>query len=79
MFASQNGHSDVVNLLLDKSAKVNMENSFGWSALMVASLNEHSDIANLPTGQRCSSEHCKMDTGLAALMAIVVVRLIEQK
>ena len=46
MIASQNGHSEVVELLLSKQADVNIQSN-GWTALMIASHNGYSRIAEL--------------------------------
>ena len=41
MFASQNGHSEVAELLLENRAKVNLTDKNGFSALMFASQKGH--------------------------------------
>ncbi len=43
IIASQNEHSDVVKVLMEKGSQVNMKDNDGWSALMLASL--YVDIA----------------------------------
>lgn len=47
MFASENGHLDVVKLLLNSGAKVNMENFYGSSALSLATIKRHLDVVDL--------------------------------
>ena len=44
MMASQNGHLDVVRVLLDKGAEVNAKRIDGTTALMVASQNGHREV-----------------------------------
>ena len=43
MLASQNGHTEVVKLLLEKEAQVDMQGKDGGSALMLASQNGHTE------------------------------------
>ncbi|KNC69297.1 hypothetical protein SARC_18195, partial [Sphaeroforma arctica JP610] len=50
--ASQNGHKDVVELLLAKGADINVKNNdslqqFGRTSLYVASENGHKDVVEL--------------------------------
>ncbi|VDI14292.1 Hypothetical predicted protein [Mytilus galloprovincialis] len=45
--ASQNGHTDIVKLLLEKNPNVNLCNNIGWSPLIHASRNGHTDIVRL--------------------------------
>lgn len=45
MLASQNRHTEVANLLLDRDAQVDMQENEGWSALMFASQNGHTKVA----------------------------------
>ena len=40
MYASINGHIDVVKILIDMGANVNNKNEGGWTALMIASNEE---------------------------------------
>ncbi len=44
---SQEGHTEGVKLLLDKGADVNVADSKGNTALIVASFNGHEEIAKL--------------------------------
>ena len=44
MRASQNGYCEVVILLLEKGAQVNLLDGDAWSALMCASLNGHCEV-----------------------------------
>ena len=41
------GHLDVVRLLLDKGAKVDLGKKDGWTPLMSASKNGHLDVVRL--------------------------------
>ncbi|KAF4485947.1 Ankyrin-1 [Colletotrichum fructicola Nara gc5] len=45
--ASENGHLDVVKLLLDKGADITVPNSDGWTPLNTASDNGHLDVVKL--------------------------------
>jgi serine/threonine-protein phosphatase 6 regulatory ankyrin repeat subunit B len=46
MIASQNGHSQVAELLLKQQADPNIQNNNGWTALMDASQNGHPEVAD---------------------------------
>ncbi len=43
MIASRNGHAEVVKILLENGAEVNLQNKNGWSALMMASQYGHAE------------------------------------
>ena len=47
MFASFNGHKDIVKLLLDNKENINAKNNYGSTALTHASINGYTDIVNL--------------------------------
>ena len=48
MFACQNGHKDVVKLLLENSdIEVNVIGNEGWTASMIACSEGHKDIVQL--------------------------------
>ena len=47
MIASQNGHKDTVDLLIDAKADVNVQNNNGATALYVASQNGHSEVVSI--------------------------------
>ena len=47
MFASANGHHQVVELLLSKDPDINIQNNDGWTALMIASINGHHQVVEL--------------------------------
>ncbi|HIC10011.1 MAG TPA: ankyrin repeat domain-containing protein, partial [Campylobacterales bacterium] len=42
-----NGHKEIVQLLIDNRAKVDIQNNYGWTALMSASQNGHKEIVQL--------------------------------
>ena len=47
MMASANGRKEVVKLLLDKGADVNVKNIYGITALFMASAHGHTEVAKL--------------------------------
>jgi ankyrin repeat protein len=47
MIASENGHKEVVELLLNKGANINYKNDDGYTALMLASAKGHKNIVEL--------------------------------
>ena len=49
MIACQNGHKDVVKLLLEHSDRIEMNatNSYGSTAFMIACQNGHKDVVQL--------------------------------
>ena len=47
MSASKNGHGEVVKLLLEHGAQVDLQEENGWSALMSASQNGHGEVVKL--------------------------------
>ena len=47
MLASENGHFQVVELLLKEHADINQQEEDGWTALMLASENGHFQIVEL--------------------------------
>lgn len=47
MWACQNGHREIVDLLLNMGAKWKMKDDDGLTALTIASENAHLDIENL--------------------------------
>ena len=47
MMASANGHTEIVKLLLDKGADVNVKNTYGITALFTASVHGHTEIVKL--------------------------------
>ena len=47
ILASAHGHTDIVKLLLDKGALIDMTGTDGWTALIAASQTGHVDVASL--------------------------------
>ena len=47
MQASMNGHTDIVQLLLEKGANVNVKGDAGWEALMLSAQFGHRQIVQL--------------------------------
>ena len=50
MIACENGHKDVVQLLLDNSERnidFNARNNGGWTAFIIACTNGHKDVVKL--------------------------------
>jgi ankyrin repeat protein len=45
--ASANGHTEIVKLLLDKGADLNVKNTYGITVLFMASVHGHTEIAKL--------------------------------
>ncbi len=66
VFASQNGHGDVVKLLVERGANVNLATASGWTALMLASKHGHYGIVKLllEVGAELNSLQCVGTTAL---------------
>ena len=47
MAAACHGHLETVKLLLEQNADISMRNKDGYTALILASRNEHFEIINL--------------------------------
>src|ERR1019366_5180647 len=67
MTASQNGHLDVVQALLDKGADVNAKMNDGWTALMYSSDSGHLDVVQALLAKG-ADVNAKMSNGGTALM-----------
>jgi len=67
MSASQNGHSEIVQILLVKGAKVDLQKKDGWSALISASQNGHSDVVKILLASEAQVD-LRREDGWSALM-----------
>jgi uncharacterized protein len=68
--ASQQGHADVVKLLLSKGAEVNVRrNEDGITAVYIASLNGHADVVALLLENGADVDMKKTTNGITALWA----------
>ena len=47
MIASENGHDEVVKILLENGAQVDLQQQDCWSALMIAILNRYSEVVKI--------------------------------
>ena len=47
MFASENDHSDVIQILLEENIDPNIQKEDGWTTLMSASMNGHSEAVEI--------------------------------
>ena len=47
IFASANGHHQVIELLLSKDPDINYQNNDGWTALMLACCNGYHQVVEL--------------------------------
>ena len=54
MLATECGHEPVVQTLISEGANVNIQDSYGWTALMLASQNGHFQIAELLLNKQLS-------------------------
>ena len=67
-YASRNGHTETIFLLLQNSAHINMQNNEGSSSLIVASLNGHTETVLLLL-QNCALVNIHNNEGWTPLMA----------
>ena len=67
MMASTNGRTEVVKLLLDKGAEVNLKNNYGITALFMASANGHTEIVKLLLDKGAEVNVKNTDDGVTAL------------
>lgn len=65
----KNGHVDIVDLVLSRGARVNLQNKIGWSALMVASRCGHGDVVKLLI-DKDAEVNMQDDEGMSALMIV---------
>ena len=76
MIASQTGHQEIVQLLLDKGADVNAKKTDGVTALMVASRDGHQEVVKLLL-DKGADVNAKRTDGVTALMAVSASGYIE--
>ena len=67
MYASSEGHTEAVKLLLDHDPQVDMQDNEGWSALMHASLHGHVEVVKLLLDSGAEI-HIQDKSGRSALM-----------
>ena len=54
MYASNNGHTEITKLLLERGTQIDLQSNNGWSALMLASDNGHTETIKLHViAKRC--------------------------
>jgi ankyrin repeat protein len=56
MMASEKGHTDLVQVLLEKKVNIQMTNGFGYTALSLATEAGHADIVGLLEGAGAASK-----------------------
>ncbi len=70
MIASQNGHADIIRLLLKKDADVNMQDNDGFTALIYAVQNRHAEVVKeLLNHEKIDVNIRKIDGGTALVLA----------
>ena len=67
MVASKNGHTEIVQLLLEKGAYVNAKDNYGETALMLAAANGRTEIVQLLL-EKGADVNAKNEYGRTALM-----------
>lgn len=67
MYASSNGHADVVSLLIDGGAEVDLEDITGFTALMNASMAGRAQIVRMLAGGGADVNHRDVN-GMTALI-----------
>lgn len=65
--ASEKGHSDIVEYLVENGAKINKENGHDWTALMCASMNSRFEVVKYLV-EKGANINIKNDEGWTALM-----------
>uniref|UniRef100_A0A0G4ID66 Uncharacterized protein n=1 Tax=Chromera velia CCMP2878 TaxID=1169474 RepID=A0A0G4ID66_9ALVE len=70
MGASENGHTDIVRLLVDAKANVDMQDKNGQTALILASENGHMDIVRLLVDARANVDIQDTEGNTVLMLAI---------
>jgi ankyrin repeat protein len=66
MYSAWHGHKEIVTLLIDAGAKVNLQDEEGWTSLMYASFLNNKEIVELLLDAG-GDVHIKNDNGTTAL------------
>lgn len=70
MYAIQNGHTDVVKMLLDQGANVDLQDEYGVTALMWASKYGHTKVVKMLLDNGVNVYHQNKD-GISVLMVAI--------
>ena len=73
MSASQNGHKEIVELLIEKGAEVDLIDQKGRTALTYASLRESQEIVQLLLDNGASADRTD-NNGWSALVPAIIKR-----
>ena len=73
MIASQNGHFQVVKLLLKEHANINQKEENRWTALMIASQNGHFQVVELLLKEHADINQQKKNGWTAPMIVKMVI------